>query len=64
MAGLVELGSTFVPFQAYLLGADQAVRVIDIGEVDATADLNGITICAAASVFLTFCAGLAKRPGP
>jgi arginase family enzyme len=38
------------------------VRAVDIVEVDATADLNGITLRAAASVFLTFCSGLAKRP--
>jgi formiminoglutamase len=48
---------------AYQLGADQSVRALDIVEVDATADLNGITLRAAASVFLAFCAGLAKRPG-
>jgi formiminoglutamase len=47
---------------AYQLGAHQGVRVLDIVEVDASADLNGITLRVAAAVFLTFCAGLAKRP--
>lgn len=47
---------------AYLLGVDKAVRAVDIVEVDATADLSGITLRGAASVFLAFCAGLAKRP--
>jgi formiminoglutamase len=46
---------------AYLLGAEPAVRVVDIVEVDVSADLNGITVRAAASAFLTFCAGLAQR---
>jgi arginase family enzyme len=49
---------------AYLLGADPGVRAVDLVEVDATADVNGMTLRLMASVFLTFCAGLASRtPG-
>jgi formiminoglutamase len=48
---------------AYLLGADRAVRAMDIVEVDASADFNDITLRAAASVFLSFCAGLRNARG-
>jgi formiminoglutamase len=47
---------------AYLLGADPAVRAVDFVEVDASADVNGMTLRLMASVFLTFCAGVAARP--
>jgi formiminoglutamase len=46
---------------AYLLGADPAVRAVDFVEVDAAADVAGITLRVTASVFLAFCAGLTKR---
>lgn len=47
---------------AYLLGADPAVRAVDFVEVDATADINDITLRLMASAFLSFCAGVAGRP--
>jgi formiminoglutamase len=47
---------------AYRLGADRAVRAVDFVEVDAAADVAGITLRLTASVFLAFCAGLARRP--
>lgn len=46
---------------AYRLGREQRVVGVDLAEVDATADVNGITVRAMASVFLAFCAGLAQR---
>lgn len=47
---------------AYLLGRDVRVAGADITEVDANADIAGITVQLAAAVFLRFCAGLACRP--
>ena len=46
---------------AYLLGSDPMVRVVDFVEVDAAADVNGSTLRLLASVFLSFCAGVASR---
>jgi len=46
---------------AYILGADPAVRAVDFVEVDAAADVAGITLRVTAAVFLAFCAGLTKR---
>ena len=46
---------------AYRLGREPRVAGFDLCEVDATADVNGITVRAMASVFLAFCAGLAQR---
>jgi formiminoglutamase len=46
---------------AYLLGADPAVRVVDFVEVDAAADVAGITMRVTAAAFLAFCSGLTKR---
>jgi arginase family enzyme len=37
---------------------------MDLVEVDAAADVNGITVRLMASVFLSFCAGLAHRNRP
>ena len=47
---------------AYKLGADSSVRAVDFVEVDAAADLAGITLRLTASIFLAFCAGLTRRP--
>ena len=46
---------------AYLLGAEPMVRAVDFVEVDAGADVKGMTVRLMASVFLAFCAGLATR---
>ena len=46
---------------AFQLGAEPMVRAVDFVEVDAGADLNGVTLRLMASVFLSFCAGLASR---
>jgi formiminoglutamase len=46
---------------AYALGAQSMVRAVDFVEVDATADVNGMTIRLMASVFMAFCAGVASR---
>ncbi|HEY6470237.1 MAG TPA: arginase family protein [Candidatus Dormibacteraeota bacterium] len=46
---------------AYLLGADRRVAAADVAEVDASADVNGMTVRLAAATFLNFCAGLASR---
>ena len=46
---------------AYLLGADPMVRAVDFVEVDAAADVAGITLRVTAAAFLAFCAGLTKR---
>lgn len=46
---------------AYLLGADRRVAAADIAEVDASADVNGMTVRLAAAAFVNFCAGLASR---
>ncbi|MEO6715431.1 MAG: hypothetical protein ABIM89_18675, partial [Mycobacteriales bacterium] len=47
---------------AYLAGADPRVTVIDITEVDATADPDGRTVRLAAMCILEIAAGLACRP--
>jgi arginase family enzyme len=47
---------------AYLLGADHHVVAADLCEVDANADVNGITVRLMAATFLYFCSGLAVRP--
>jgi formiminoglutamase len=41
--------------------ADPAVRVVDFVEVDAAADVAGITMRVTAAAFLAFCSGLTKR---
>jgi formimidoylglutamase len=46
---------------AFLLGANNRVRAADITEVDAMADVNGITVRLAAATLLSFCAGVASR---
>jgi len=46
---------------AYQLGSDRRVQGLDLCEVDAEADLNGITLRAMASVLLAFCAGVVRR---
>jgi formiminoglutamase len=46
---------------AHLLGRDAPAAGADITEVDANADVAGITVRLAAAVFLGFCAGLAHR---
>jgi formiminoglutamase len=47
---------------AYLLGADHHVVAADLCEVDANADVNGMTVRLMAATFLYFCSGLAVRP--
>jgi formiminoglutamase len=46
---------------AFLLGAEPRVAAADIAEVDASADVNGMTVRLAAATFVQFCAGLASR---
>lgn len=46
---------------AHLLGADSHVVAADFCEVDATADVNAITLRLMAATFLKFCGGLATR---
>jgi len=46
---------------AYMLGAESRVAAADIAEVDASADVNGMTVRLAAATFLSFCAGLVSR---
>ncbi|HVC05130.1 MAG TPA: arginase family protein [Candidatus Acidoferrales bacterium] len=46
---------------AFLLGADHRVAAADLAEVDASADVNGMTVRLAAAAFVSFCAGLASR---
>ena len=46
---------------AYALGAEPRVAAADIAEVDASADVNGMTVRLAAATFISFCAGLASR---
>jgi formiminoglutamase len=46
---------------AFLLGAEPRVAAADIAEVDASADVNGMTVRLAAATFLNFSAGLASR---
>ncbi|MHB8489566.1 MAG: agmatinase family protein [Candidatus Dormibacteria bacterium] len=46
---------------AYLFGADPHVVAADLCEVDANADVNGMTVRLMAATFLNFCSGLATR---
>jgi formiminoglutamase len=46
---------------AFMLGTDPRVLAIDLTEVDAAADLAGITVRTMCSVFLSFCAGVWHR---
>lgn len=46
---------------AHLLGAEPRVTAADITEVDANADVAGITVRLAAAVLLAFCTGVATR---
>jgi formiminoglutamase len=46
---------------AYLLGADPHVVAADLCEVDASADVNAMTVRLMAATFLKFCSGLATR---
>ena len=48
---------------AYLLGADAHVVAADLCEVDANADVNGMTVRLMAATFLNFCSGIAVRAG-
>ena len=48
---------------AYLLGSDHHVVAADLCEVDANADVNGMTVRLMAATFLYFCSGLAVRAG-
>jgi formiminoglutamase len=46
---------------AFLLGADPHVVAADLCEVDANADVNGMTVRLMAATFLKFCSGLVTR---
>ncbi len=46
---------------AFRLGREPSVRGADITEVDANADVNGITVRLAAATLLAFCSGIAAR---
>ena len=46
---------------AYMLGADPRVRALDLTEVDAGADVAGMTVRTMCAVFLSFCAGVLHR---
>jgi formiminoglutamase len=46
---------------AFLLGAAQEVCAADLCEVDANADVNGMTVRLAAATFVSFCSGVASR---
>jgi formiminoglutamase len=46
---------------AFLLGATQEVCAADLCEVDANADVNGMTVRLAAATFVSFCSGVASR---
>jgi formiminoglutamase len=46
---------------ASLLGVDARVVAADLCEVDANADVNGLTVRLMAATFLSFCSGLATR---
>lgn len=46
---------------AYLLGTDPRVVALDFTEVDASADVGGMTVRTMCSVFLAFCAGMSHR---
>lgn len=48
---------------AAMLGREPRVRAVDLVEVDATADVSGVTVRCLASVLLAFCAGLVNRIG-
>jgi formiminoglutamase len=48
---------------AYLLGADHHVVAADLCEVDANADVNGMTVRLMAATFLNFCSGVAIGAG-
>lgn len=47
---------------AFVIGRTPRVRALDITEVDAAADVNGITLRLAAATLLAFCSGVAARP--
>jgi formiminoglutamase len=46
---------------AFLLGAAREVSAADLCEVDANADVNGMTVRLAAATFVNFCSGVASR---
>jgi formiminoglutamase len=46
---------------AYMLGADARVVALDLCEVDAAADVAGMTVRTMCAVFLSFCAGVCHR---
>jgi formiminoglutamase len=46
---------------AFLLGAAREVCAADLCEVDANADVNGMTVRLAAATFVSFCSGVASR---
>ena len=48
---------------AHALGREPRVRAADITEVDANADVNGMTVRLAAAAFMAFCSGIAARGG-
>ena len=49
---------------AHLVGRDPRVSGADITEVDANADIAGVTVRLAAAVFLALCSGVASRKQP
>jgi formiminoglutamase len=49
---------------ARLLGGEPAVQAVDLCEVDAAADLAGITVRLMAATFTALCAGMALRAKP
>jgi formiminoglutamase len=46
---------------AFMLGSDARVAAVDFTEVDAAADVAGMTVRAMCSVFLAYCAGVGHR---
>jgi formiminoglutamase len=46
---------------AYMLGTDARVAALDLTEVDALADIAGMTVRTMCAVFLSFCAGVCHR---
>jgi formiminoglutamase len=46
---------------AFVLGNDPRVAAVDFTEVDASADIAGMTVRAMCAVFLSYCAGVAHR---
>jgi formiminoglutamase len=46
---------------AFLLGGAREVCAADLCEVDANADVNGMTVRLAAAAFVSFCSGVASR---